>query len=486
MNRAAPVALLLPVLLSGCLPNPDDPRVVDHVLSRIGYGPDAFSRNRVSELGLSAYIEEQLHPEWIPDPQLEALLEPYQTLELPVSQLRAYADGSAEVRPLDELKEAKVLRAIYSRRQLEQVLVDFWFDHFNVDAGDGIPGWTVNSYEREAIRPHVLGRFEDLLVATARHPAMLDYLDNAYSTRDWPQADGSVVKGLNQNYGRELLELHTVGVDGGYTQADVVTVSRALTGWTIDWEFTSDGAHFAAWAHDPDPKTVMGGLTLPANGGEQDGFAVLHFLANHPMTAERVSRLLVERFVNEDAPPTVVMAATRKYLETMGDLRAVLRVILLSPEFLSLENARAKAKRPLVLVASLLRALQPPQEIVRERALQDVEWLGEVLYEVKPPTGYPDRSSFWAGPGALRRRFELSADWTANASARGVVWGIEEGGPELMVNLLAWKLLAGRIGEPSLQAAVSLLKSLPPSTTTAQKIEEAAGVVISTPEFYLH
>ena len=487
MTRAALVALALSALVSGgCLPGGEDPRVVDHVLSRVGYGPDAWTRARANALGLPAYVEEQLHPESIPDPELDAMLEPYQTLDLTVSQLRAFVEGDHDVAPADELKEATVLRAIYSRRQLEQVLVDFWFDHFNVDSGDGIPIWTTNSYEREAIRRHVLGRFEDLLVATARHPAMLDYLDNAYSTRDWPQEDGSVEKGLNQNYGREVLELHTVGVDGGYTQADVVEVARALTGWTLDWDFASDGFQFAAWAHDPDPKHVMGQLELPADGGEQDGFAVLHFLANHPMTAERVSRLLVERFVDENAPPALVMAATQRYLETQGDLREVLRVILLSPDFLSLGHARAKAKRPLVAVASLVRALNPSPAAVREHALGDVQWLGEMLFEVKPPTGYPDRSAFWTGPGALRNRLELASDWVEHASDRGIVWGVEDGSPELLVNALAWKLLAGRITDPSLQADVSLVKSLPKLATAQQRIEEAAGVVLSTPEFQLH
>jgi uncharacterized protein (DUF1800 family) len=464
----------------------DDPRVVDHVLSRVGYGPDAASRSRANALGLRGYVEEQLHPETIPDPELDAMLQPYTTLGMTVAQLQVYENSPHDVSIVDEMKEAKLLRSVYSKRQLEQVLTDFWFDHFNVDAGDGIPGWTLPSYEREAIRSHVLGKFEDLLVATARHPAMLDFLDNAYSMRDTVDKNGKVTKGLNENYGRELMELHTLGVDGGYTQADVVAVARALTGWAIDWDWKSDGFNYSDWAHDQNPKTIMGTLQLPANGGEQDGRAVLHFLAQHPMTAERVSRLLVQRFVDENPPPALVMTAAQKYLETGGDLREVMRVILLSDDFLSLAHQHAKVKRPIVLIASMLRITGVNLATVRDRGVRDVEDLGEILYEAKPPTGYPDVSSYWAGPGALLARFDVAQDYSANAAARGIDWGISDGSPELVVNVVAQKILAGPPTDASYQAAVSLVKSLPPSTSATTKVNRAAGMVLATPEFLLH
>ncbi len=487
MTRRGFALLLGPALFaSACIPGTEDPRVVDHVLSRIGDGPSSASRERVYALTLRSYIEEQLHPETIPDPELDAMLEPYGTLGMTVAELHVYENNEHDVSIRDEMKEAKLLRAVYSKRQLEQVLTDFWFDHFNVDAGDGIPGWTLPSYEREAIRAHVLGKFEDLLVATARHPAMLDYLDNAYSERDTVDRNGKVEKGLNENYGRELMELHTLGVDGGYTQADVVAVARALTGWGLDWDWLSDGFQYSSWAHDPDPKTIMGTLQLPANGGEQDGRAVLHFLAQHPMTAERVSRLLVQRFVNENPPPGLVMVAAQKYLETGGDLREVMRVILLSPDFLSVTHQRAKAKRPLVLIASLLRITGVNLATVRDRGVRDVEELGEILYEAKPPTGYPDASAYWAGPGALLARFDVAHDYSTNSTARGIAWGISDGSPETLVNFVAWKLLAGPLTDPSYQAAVSLVKSLPRSTATATRVNRAAGMVLSMPEFLLH
>lgn len=486
MTRRVLAPALLPALLLVACPYGDDPRVVDHVLSRMAYGPEAWSRAHVLTLGLRGYVEEQLYPEAIADPELDVILAPYGTLALDVHQLHEYVTSDHLVEPLGELKEAKVLRAVFAKRQLEQVLTDFWFDHFNVDAGDGVPSWTVNDYERTAIRANVLGRFEDLLLATARHPAMLDYLDNASNDRDSIDEDGNVVRGLNENYGRELMELHTIGLTGGYTQADVIAVARALTGWHIDWDFQTDGFRFDDWAHDSEPKSILGTLQLPAGGGEQDGRAVLHFLANHPMTAERVSRLLVQRFVDENPPSALVTAAAQKFRDTGGDLREVMRVILLSPDFLSLDHARAKAKRPLVLVASLLRAAGAPVATVRDRGVRDVEDLGEVLFEAKPPTGFPDVSAYWTSPGALLARFDLVSDYASNAAARGIAWNVSDGSPELLVNVLAWKLLAGRVTDASNQAAVGFVNALPRRTSVARKIDQTAGIVLATPEFLLH
>ncbi len=491
MTRPALALLFVPALLLTACPDAPDPRVVDHVLSRIGYGPDPWSRERANTLGVKGYIEEQLHPETIPDPELDAILAPYGTLSMDVHQLRVYDQGDHTVSALTELEQAKVLRAVYSRRQLEQVLTDFWFDHFNVDAGDGVASWSVNDYERQAIRAHVLGRFEDMLVATARHPAMLDYLDNAYSKKDRIDSKGNVIKGLNENYGRESMELHTLGVDGGYTQEDVIVVARALTGWTIDRDYETDGFYFNANNHDSDPKTLMGTLQLPANNGEQDGYAVLHFLAQHPMTAERVSRLLVERFVDESPPPLLVMAAAQKYLETDGDLREVMRVILDSPDFLGFEHERAKVKRPLVLMASLYRAAGVDLATVLDRGVRDVESLGEDLFEAKPPTGYPDESAAWAGSGALLARFNMVESYARNAASRGITWGVSDGTPEMLVTMLAFELLPGRLSAPwmlgpSRQASVDFVNSLPGNTSMAKKIDQTGGMILATPEFLLH
>jgi len=474
---------LLPAL--ACV-EAEDPRVVDHVLSRIGYGPDAASRDRVNAIGLRAYVEEQLHPQAIVDPELEGLLAGSATLGLDIPGLRAWDRDGHEPRALDELAEAKLLRAVFSRRQLEQVLADFWFDHFNVDADNGIARWSITHYEREAIRPHVLGRFRDMLLATARHPAMLDYLDNAYSRADRTEPDGTLVPGLNENYARELLELQTVGVDGGYTQHDVVEVARAFTGWGLEWSFETDGFRFHDWAHDWDAKSVMGGLQIPEGGGEQDGIAVIDFLSQHPMTAERVARLLVQRFVAEEPPPLLVMQAAQRFLDTGGDLREVMRVILLSPDFLSLQHARAKVKRPLQYVASLARAAGVPASTLRDQGVDDVAELGERLFRAKPPTGFEDLSAAWGGPGALLDRFDLAQDYAAHSSERGIVWGVGDASPALLVNVLAWKLLAGRMGDVSRDAAVAFVGALPADGDAAMRVDQAAGMVLAMPEFLLH
>ena len=270
-----------------------------HVLDRVGYGPDAWTRTRIRELGVADYIEEQLQPESIGDPADLADLArvtSLTSLSLDFRELReAYEDDRRQI--LDELSSARLLRAIYDRRQLEAVLIDFWFDHFSVYAGAGLPVFDIIPYERDAIRPHVLGRFEDMLMAVARSPAMLDYLDN----------DQNSVFGLNENYGRELLELHTIGVDGPYVEQDVVEVARALTGWTTD----PDGSEFETgfryrddW-HDDEAKRVMG-LSIPAGGGEQDGRDLLRYLARHPATAAFLCRKLARRFVSENPPQALV------------------------------------------------------------------------------------------------------------------------------------------------------------------------------------
>ena len=337
MNRTLASCLLIVSLFGAgaectgvATTDPPAPDQVEHVLSRIGYGPDAWSRRRIEWLGVHDYVEEQLHPETIDDAAFQARIAGLAAPRLSWPELQdSYCFGRSEVWcPLgdrtiarNELAYAKILRSIYSRRQLEAALVDFWFDHFNVNATEGSLRISAIPHERDAIRPHVLGRFEDLLVATARSPAMLEYLDNGRNYRDG-YVTGRGILGRNENYARELMELHTLGVDGGYDQVDVIEVSRALTGWLLVPRFKPDGGmgpeHYLwAWskyrffefdlsAHDGGPKDVMGSLHLGADGGVEDGLAVLSFLANHPKTAERISRLLVQRFVSETPPPNAV------------------------------------------------------------------------------------------------------------------------------------------------------------------------------------
>jgi uncharacterized protein (DUF1800 family) len=299
-----------------------------------------------------------------------------------------------------ELIEAKLQRVVYSPRQLEEVLVDFWFNHFNVYSGKGAVGMLLTSYERDAIRPFVLGRFRDMVLATARHPAMLFYLDNWLSV-DPGRAAGRK-RGLNENYARELLELHTLGVDGGYTQDDIVHVARAFSGWTIG----QDGAfRFARMQHDAGVKTVLG-QRLPAGGGMKDGERVLDLVAAHPSTARHIATKLARRFVSDTPPEPLVARAAARFTATGGDLREVVRTIVTSPEFFAPDVRKAKVKTPLEFVVSAVRAENADvRPLVLVRALRQ---LGMPLYMCQPPTGYDDTADTWISPGALVTRINVA------------------------------------------------------------------------------
>lgn len=335
----------------------------------------------------------------------------------------------------EDLKEARVYRAVYSNRQLEEVLVDYWLNHFNVDSTKNV-GMTQNlgelligSYERDAIRPHVLGHFKDLLLATARHPAMLYYLDNwesvapdSFNVGPFAPRRGIVngvpnsiipvgfqrlSHGLNENYGREIMELHTLGVKGGYTQADVIAVARCFTGWTVrnpeDPEFV-----FAPFMHDFGEKTVLG-HKIPAGGGEQDGLKVIDILAHHPSTARFISLGLARHFVADKPPQALVERMAQTFLKTGGDLRAVMETMFRSPEFLSEGAWEARVKSPLEMAASTIRAtggeLTDAWPIV-----QKVSEMGEALYAKTEPTGYPDVAETWLGATAAIARMNFGAE----------------------------------------------------------------------------
>jgi uncharacterized protein (DUF1800 family) len=354
-----------------------------------------------------------------------------------------------------ELTAQKIVRAVYSERQLEEVMTDFWFNHFNVFAGKGQTRIYLTEYEREAIRPHVLSHFRELLEATAKSPAMLFYLDNARSADpsfakvaesrlDYVEARGmrgpgghkgtnatpdaiekvrkNIPTGINENYARELMELHTLGVDGGYTQQDVVNVARALTGWTIAGPRRPDAGKFVfnPRMHDRGEKLVLG-HRIKAGGGIEDGEQVLDILASHPSTAKFIATAVVRRFVADQPPAALVDRAAETFRRTGGDLREVMRTILTSPEFFGPEAYRAKVKTPFEFVVSALRAtdadVQEPFPL--ERTLQQ---LGMPLYFCQPPTGYKDTAEAWVNSGALIGRMNFALALAAN-TYRGVVLG---------------------------------------------------------------
>lgn len=457
----------------------EDQRIL-HLLNRIAFGPRPGDIDRIKQAGVDRFIEEQLHPETIDDSDLETRLEVLPTQRLASAELyqfypppqvaeqRAAEKNSPPVfgRPpqvIGELVQQKLVRAVSSNRQLQQVLTDFWFNHFNVFAQKEADQWLVTSYEREVIRPHALGKFRDLLLATAQSPAMLFYLDNWLSSSpDSKQprpprpplppnaqppkpAPGATSKpsdvamtaaadtdpvmaakkegsqnpqsnpapkppprkpGINENYARELMELHTLGVDGGYTQKDVQEVARCFTGWTIDRPFQGGGFVFRPWMHDDGAKTVLG-VTIPGGGGINDGLRVIDILSTHPSTARFISKKLCQRFLSDDPPPQLVDRVAQVFLKTDGDIREVIRAIVTSPEFNSPASFRAKIKSPLELAASAIRAVDADTN--GAPALHDwIRRMGEPLYQFAFPTGYGEDSAKWVNTGVFLNRINFA------------------------------------------------------------------------------
>ena len=344
---------------------------------------------------------------------------------------------------VNELMQAKILRAIYSERQLDEVMTDFWFNHFNIFINKGADRYLLTSYERDVIRPHVLGKFEDLLVATAKSPAMLFYLDNwlsvgpdsqiaigipAHPNRRFygpgpdmrpgnrPRGKGKQASGLNENYGRELMELHTLSVNGGYSQKDVTEVAKVFTGWTLDQPRKGGDFRFEPRMHEPGDKFVLGHRIKP--NGENEGLEVLHLLAHNPKTAHFISQKLAMRFVSDDPPPALVDRMTETFLKKDGDIREVLRTLFKSPEFWSPEVYRAKVKTPLEFVASAARASGADVEDARA-LVGTLNNMGMMLYGQQPPTGYSMKADVWVNSSALLGRMNFALGLAAG-KIRGV------------------------------------------------------------------
>jgi uncharacterized protein (DUF1800 family) len=476
-------------------------------------------------MGLAAYIEMQLDPRGIPDPAVEQALAAYPALALstatlvreyplPTPQARQRLTSGemsrqemmemypAERRPAvitAQMQAARITRAVASGRQLEEVMVDFWFNHFNVYAQKGAVRWMVPAYEREAIRPHALGRFRDLVLATARHPAMLFYLDNWLSTRadlvvpGGPNAGRRM--GLNENYARELMELHTLGVDGGYTQADVTEVARAFTGWTIDRPRQDARFVFRPATHDLGDKRVLGRSIR--GGGERDGDEVLDLLAAQPATARFIADKLVRRFVADEPPPALVERVAAAYHDTGGDVRAMLRVVFASPEFRAPAAAGAKIKKPSEFVASAVRAVGATTDARGALALaRAAAEIGEGFYEAAPPTGYPDRAEAWVNPGTLLARMNFALSLAegrvpgVRADLGELVSGADRGQPEVVLQRLLATLLHGRSSAET-RAVLTAQLGLPEITRlTADdrgpantEVAKLTALVLGSPEF---
>jgi uncharacterized protein (DUF1800 family) len=417
---------------------------------------------------------------------------------------------------VNELMQAKLLRAIYSERQLDEVMTDFWFNHFNVFINKGADRYLLTSYERDAIRPHVLGKFEDLLVATAKSPAMMFYLDNwlsvgpnseialgitthryGYGPQNRPRK-GKQASGLNENYGRELMELHTLSVNGGYSQKDVTEVAKVFTGWTLEQPKKGGDFHFEPRMHEPGDKIVLG-HRIKSNG-EQEGLEVLHLLAHNPRTAHFISQKLAVRFVSDNPPHALVDRMTETFLKKDGDIREVLRAMFKSPEFWSPDTYRAKVKTPLEFVISSVRA--SGAEVDDGRALvATLNNMGMPLYGMMPPTGYSMKADTWVNSSALLGRMNFALGLASGKvkgvkvdsaildmrTAAGTTVGTMD--PLQALATLENSLLAGEISK---QTHDTISKQMDDPTISQRKLDDPkrppniaaiTGLILGSPEF---
>ena len=408
-----------------------------------------------------------------------------------------------------ELQQLVVMRAARSDHQLAEVMADFWSNHFNVFYGKNLDRVYLPDYVERTIRKNALGSFERLLVATAKSPAMMVYLDNAMSVAPGsrpPQLDRRrppgrpgrlgarradslrqalqqrMPTGLNENYARELMELHTLGVDGGYTQSDVTEVARVLTGWSVDRPLQGGGFAFHDWAHDRGAKTVLG-VEFPAGRGEDEGERLLQLLAEHPSTSHFVSGKLCARFVNDVPPDGCVDDAVRAWKRSQGDIREVLRAIFRSPDFWAASNVGAKIKTPLEFVTSAVRAVGGVPDTTA-RLAQSVARLGQPLYLHTAPNGYPERQDDWVNSGALLNRMNLAVQLAANRLP-GVSVDLDavlpaSGDHGALVDAVDRLILGGKMSRETRKVILEQIADLPdPATARAL----AVGLAIGGPEF---
>jgi uncharacterized protein (DUF1800 family) len=513
-----------------------------HALNRLGFGARPGQVEQIEKTGLENWIQAQLHPENIRDPVVDARLAQFRALRLSAAELLdqfppqdvaakrlgmkvdeyqkhlrdlAKQPGGMNSLPfkdqneiVNELMEAKMIRAVYSERQLAEQLSDFWFNHFNIFVYKDTDRWYLIPYERDAIRPHVLGKFRDLLEATAKSPAMLFYLDNSSSAD--PHAFDRLKqhpvrarpgeklpplgpkRGLNENYGRELMELHTLGVDGGYKQEDVIEVARAFTGWTIESPRENPMFYFDERIHDPDPKRVLGKKIK--GGGLKDGEQVLDLLVKDQHTARYISLQLAEHFVSDDPPPALVARMAKTFEKSKGDIRAVMTTMIYSPEFWSRAAFRAKVKTPFELVASTTRALGADVD----QPLQLAQWvarIGEPLYQCLTPNGYSDKAVAWVSTGALLNRVNFAVALTSNkvrgaqVDINSLVGADVRANPHLALDRVESEFLAGQVSDST---RATLEKEMVEPRILGAKLDDPVtqvnvglitGLVLGSPEF---
>src|SRR5438477_6635652 len=526
--------ILIPSSLAAQLPSPAPAMTAHdsalHALNRLAYGRRPGDVDSVARTGVMRWIERQLDPDRIHDKALERRERDFKILGLDREDLAArYRDAQRErqrmqrerglnvdtvppdkaPRPMREIRELggelqqlAIVRAALSERQLNEVMVDFWTNHFNVFVGKGADRFLLPSYIEKTIRPRALGRFEDLLIATAESPAMLFYLDNAQSVApgSTPPPPYRPIRrfgsffgrprfgqnempeerrrrqptGINENYARELLELHTLGVDGGYTQQDIIAVARIFTGWSIERPERGAGFVFREWAHDHGTKRVFG-LTFN-NDGEDEGVRLLKFLASQRATMHHVSAKLCARFVADESPDGCVDAAVAAWQKTRGDIRAVLRAIFTSPDFWAPQVVRSKVKTPFEFVVSAVRVVAADPDTTPKLA-QVVARLGEPLYQQPAPTGYAETEAHWVNSGALLARMNA-----ALALARGSLDAVIPATTDhsQLVDMIDERILGGTM---SAHTRSVIREQLADINDPTQARALAVGLAIGGPEF---
>ncbi len=511
-----------------------------HAINRLAWGATPGLVDRVAREGVMRWIDRQIAVESPGDPGLRDVERRFGILDYSSEDMlrtftearrerrarqgarrdsagmtperRRTAEGMNELRALGgQLQQLAVVRAAQSEHQLAEVMADFWTNHFNVFYGKNLDRAYLPGYIERTIRPRALGRFDELLIATAQSPAMLIYLDNAQSVtpgarppaldrmragargrpmgRRNPRADSMLraveqrlPTGLNENYARELLELHTLGVDGGYIQQDVVEVARILTGWSVERPFQGGGYVFNSWAHDYGAKTVLG-VAFPAGKGEDEGVRLLRLLASHPSTMHYVSGKLCARFVRDEPPDGCTDDAVRAWRRSGGDIREVLRAIVRSPDFWAATSVSAKIKTPLEFMVSAVRAVGGTPDTT-PRLAGAVGRLGQPLYLQTAPTGYPETQEDWVNSGALLQRMNLAVALAANRLP-GVTVDLESvlptgGDHAALVTAVDRVVLSGRM---SSQTRRVILEQLAEVRDPVQARALAVGLALGGPEF---
>jgi uncharacterized protein (DUF1800 family) len=513
-----------------------------HALNRLAYGPGPGQVERVASEGVMHWIERQLSPKQIDDDALARREREFRILDYDRGDLAdMYAEmqrdrrerlqrgdtaaGKADSAPLaqrgrrlaQQFEELAVVRAASSERQLYEIMVDFWFNHFNVYAAKGADRFLTPDYLEHVIRRRAMGKFADLLIATAESPAMLFYLDNWESVapgsvppnamrmrirpffgrrpavfgpiRDPAQQDSArqraaqrMPKGINENYARELLELHTLGVDGGYTQHDVIEVARIFTGWSIKQPRQGGDFEFHEWAHDLGEKQVLG-IRFPAGQGKDEGIRLLRLLATHPATMHHISSKLCQRFVNDRPPDGCVDDAVAAWKRSDGDIREILRAIFSGPDFWARENLRVKVKTPLEFVVSAARALGVEPDTA-PRLAQIVGRLGQPLFLHVAPDGYPERQDAWVNSGALLDRMNAAVALAAG-KVPGVIVDLDSlvaatTDPEQLVAAVDSRILSGTMSDNTKRVIARQVSDI---RDPAQARALAVGLALGGPEF---